>query len=526
MRRGTGEGDVMAGPIKMSIIADAGPATKALDQVADSATEMGQAADRGADDASSGMGRVGAAATGMNSAVETASAGLAALDQLQNGAALEAMRLARAQQNVAQATNDGKQAAVDLKQATLDLKQAQIDGKQAALDVGQARIDQQQADLDAVVAAKELAAATKEFGAGSDEARQAQIDLTQAKADAKQASLDVTQAVADERQSQVDATQAKVDGTQASIDAKNAQLDLNEATLEANPTPIQQMMQAASVYGPIIASAAVLTSGFAGTTIAAKAALLASTVATGLATAAQWAFNVALTANPIGLVIVAIAALVAGLVIAYKKSEAFRAVVNAVWATIKSAWGAIPGYVGGIVGKIGAFFAGMGAKIRGFFAGAKGWLAAAGRNIIDGLIGAVTSKFDSVRRKFQELTALIPNWKGPAARDKGLLKGAANLIMDGFGDQLEARFGGIQSSLSGFTGSLGATAIDGAPRTAPRTFLPAAGASSTTALPASQSVVLEIRADEDAASQFVAEMIRKYTRVKGRGSVQVAFGGA
>jgi len=47
-------------------------------------------------------------------------------------------------------------------------------------------------------------------------------------------------------------------------------------------------------------------------------------------TAVQAALNVVLTANPIGLVILLIAGLVAGLVIAYKKSETFRAIVQGV----------------------------------------------------------------------------------------------------------------------------------------------------------------------------------------------------
>jgi len=53
----------------------------------------------------------------------------------------------------------------------------------------------------------------------------------------------------------------------------------------------------------------------------------------------------ALLTNPIGLVIAGIAALAAGLVIAYQKSETFRDIVNAVWGAIKdtatTVWAAI-----------------------------------------------------------------------------------------------------------------------------------------------------------------------------------------
>jgi len=63
-------------------------------------------------------------------------------------------------------------------------------------------------------------------------------------------------------------------------------------------------------------------------------------IATTAWTAVQWLLNAALTANPIGLVIAAIAALVAGIVIAYNHSETFRNIVNQLWEALKSfiAW--------------------------------------------------------------------------------------------------------------------------------------------------------------------------------------------
>lgn len=58
--------------------------------------------------------------------------------------------------------------------------------------------------------------------------------------------------------------------------------------------------------------------------------------------AVQWLVNAALDANPIGLVVIAIAALVAAIVIAYKKSDTFRHIVtgafNAVWGAAKTAF--------------------------------------------------------------------------------------------------------------------------------------------------------------------------------------------
>ncbi len=53
-------------------------------------------------------------------------------------------------------------------------------------------------------------------------------------------------------------------------------------------------------------------------------------------TNAQWALNAAMDANPIGLVVIAVALLVAGLVIAYKKSETFRNIVNGAFGAVKT----------------------------------------------------------------------------------------------------------------------------------------------------------------------------------------------
>ena len=58
-------------------------------------------------------------------------------------------------------------------------------------------------------------------------------------------------------------------------------------------------------------------------------------LATDGATVAQWALNAAQTANPIGIVVVAIAALVAGLVTLFNTNEEFRECVLGAWAGIK-----------------------------------------------------------------------------------------------------------------------------------------------------------------------------------------------
>jgi hypothetical protein len=74
--------------------------------------------------------------------------------------------------------------------------------------------------------------------------------------------------------------------------------------------------------------------------VATKVSLAVQKAAKGAAiawTAAQWLLNAALTANPVGLVIVAVAALVAGLILAYKKSDTFRKIVDAAFHAVATA---------------------------------------------------------------------------------------------------------------------------------------------------------------------------------------------
>lgn len=69
--------------------------------------------------------------------------------------------------------------------------------------------------------------------------------------------------------------------------------------------------------------------------VAVAAAQKMVTIATTAWTAVQKVLNLVLTANPIGLIITAIGALVAGLIAAYKNCEGFRKIVDKVWEAIK-----------------------------------------------------------------------------------------------------------------------------------------------------------------------------------------------
>ena len=77
-------------------------------------------------------------------------------------------------------------------------------------------------------------------------------------------------------------------------------------------------------------------------TVRLRAAAIASAAASAVVrgatiawTVAQWLLNVALSANPIGLVIIAIGLLAAGFVLLWKRSETFRKIVTAAFGAFR-----------------------------------------------------------------------------------------------------------------------------------------------------------------------------------------------
>lgn len=88
--------------------------------------------------------------------------------------------------------------------------------------------------------------------------------------------------------------------------------------------------------------------------LAVKQAFIATV--TGAWSAAQWLLNAALVANPIGLVVVGLVALAAGLVVAYKKSETFREIVDAAFKAVGTVLGWYWEYVKFVFGAVVAIW--------------------------------------------------------------------------------------------------------------------------------------------------------------------------
>jgi len=212
-----------------------------------------------------------------------------------------AIEYARAQQDVNQAAQDVSQSLQDLEQATRDEAQASIDSNQAAVDMQQALLDQ-------ATAQKAYNDAVKKFGANSDEAKQASIDLAQAGVDVKQAQEDSKQATEDATQAQLDAQQAELDHTGATTDLAEAQ-----GNLAAQSSGLKKVSDMSN-----------LLAGGLGALVGIISAI----------TAVQWLWNIAMDANPIGLIIIAIVALIAIIVLIATKTTWFQDLWSAIWGAI------------------------------------------------------------------------------------------------------------------------------------------------------------------------------------------------
>jgi hypothetical protein len=100
--------------------------------------------------------------------------------------------------------------------------------------------------------------------------------------------------------------------------------------------------------------------------VAQKVAMVAGTIATKAAAAGQWLLNAAMTANPIGIIIALIAALVAAFVVLWNKSEAFRNFFIAMWEGIKTAVTAVGQF---FTTTLPSFFSAAWEKIKSIFSG-------------------------------------------------------------------------------------------------------------------------------------------------------------
>jgi phage-related minor tail protein len=289
---------------------------------------------------------------------------------------------------------------------------------------------------------------------------------------------------------------------------------------------------------PLIATLGSIAAGLWLVSVALKAwpaIQAAASAATAIWTGAQWLLNAALAANPIGLIVLAIAALIAIVIIAWKNSTTFRTIVtgafNAVLSAARAAWtwlkGNWPLLLAIITGPIGlavrlvvqhwdaitAAARAIPGKIRAVFSGIGGLLTAAGRAVVQGFLNGLRSMFGPIQDAFNWLTSKIPSWKGPAGKDSRLLYGAGQLVLGGFQSGLESQYAGAKASLGGFTDSLAGTSAAVTGSVEVSTAAPAWAQRLEALLSGGLRISLESSGSR--GDDAVLELIRDRVRVKG-----------
>jgi hypothetical protein len=219
------------------------------------------------------------------------------------------------------------------------------------------------------------------------------------------------------------------------------------------------------------------------TTVAQKAAMLAGAAATNVMTVAQKGMNLAMRMNPIGLVVTAIALLVAGIIIAYKRSETFRNIVQGAMRGVQTAFG---------------------------------WVTSAGGKVIDW--------FKTVGPKIGNLT------KGVANVITAPYRAAFNAIRDAWNNTV----GGKGFSVPGWIPGLGGKSF-----TIPRFHTGGIvggnmGSETLAVLKAGEKVTggsnggggltVVLKSDGSAAGQALMEVLRKAIKIETGGDVQAALG--
>lgn len=158
---------------------------------------------------------------------------------------------------------------------------------------------------------------------------------------------------------------------------------------------------------PVIGAVAGAIITYKGAVLLWNAAETAKNVVMGISTAAQWALNVAMTANPIGIVIVAIGALVGAFIVLWNKSEGFRnfwinlwekvkAIVTSAWEGIKAGFEKIKNGISAVKEKVSTMWNGVKEKTSELWGGVK--------NVVSEKLNNIKSAYDAHGRGLKGAT--------------------------------------------------------------------------------------------------------------------------
>ena len=178
-----------------------------------------------------------------------------------------------------------------------------------------------------------------------------------------------------------------------------------------------------------------------------------------ICTAAQWAWNVALTANPIGIIIVAIGALIA--------------IGVALWMN----WDSVCAWCKQAFQAVGDFFVSVGTAIGDFFVGLWTGIKDTAVSVWDGITGFLSGAWNTISSAATSVFTGIGNaiknvWNGIV----NAIKGAINSIISGINSMIRDAVNGINGLINGINKVTGAVGIPAIPTfTAPQVPMLAQG---------------------------------------------------
>lgn len=189
-------------------------------------------------------------------------------------------------------------------------------------------------------------------------------------------------------------------------------------------------------------------------TVAQTVATNAQAVASKAAAAGQWLLNAAMDANPIGIVIIAITALVAAFVILWKKSDAFREFWIKLWDDIKKISKTV-------IDAVGKFFSSCWDGIKKVWGKASGWfkgvyedITEAFKGIPDELKKHFSKAWDKIKDVFSKVTSFF---KGIAEDVAAGFKGIPDTLkkfFTGAWDKIKDAFSGVKNFFADVAGDV------------------------------------------------------------------------
>lgn len=188
----------------------------------------------------------------------------------------------------------------------------------------------------------------------------------------------------------------------------------------------------------IIAGILGIVAAFAGFKIvtliqAVTAALSGMTVVQALAAAKQWLLNAAMNANPIGIVVAAISALVAAFIYLWNTSDEFRQFWLDLWEIIKAK-------TSEVVQAIGQFFSELWTKITNKWKGIKQWFSEkwdgiknGAKNLKENVAKFFSDAYTSITNKFKSIgTWFSEKWNSIKESAKNLKTNISNFFSDAY----------------------------------------------------------------------------------------------